>query len=303
MPKSTALIIVNPTAGRGRAGKSIDAIKKLLPVAPYEWEWYQTTRPGDAEAAARASVIKGVEFIVAVGGDGTLHEVVNGVLGSNATIGLIPFGTGNDLARALGLYGSLEIACDALVNGPTVRADVGKIRGHGTEDERHFLVICGTGFIASTAKTVNQGVRFLSGALAYVWGAIVTLWHFKPFILTVRTEHGERCTTAMFVSVSNVATTGGGMQIAPDAAMNDGVLDICLVAKVGKIALLRQLANVFKGTHVNHPAVEMIQAQRIELIADPPQPLLIDGEVLGTTPATISILPGALKIKAAVGKY
>lgn len=300
MPTDTGnvTVICNPAAGRGRAGKHGDAIRQLLGASARNWTWRHTQARGDGETMARQAARDGAQMVVAVGGDGTLHEVVNGVLGTNTAVGLIPFGTGNDLARALGLFGNLETACRAVTDGPTRRVDVGVVEGAGTNGPRHFLVLTGTGFDARTAQTVNEGVRWISGAPAYVYGAIATLRRFTPFELTLTLDGGEtRRQKAMFVSIANAETTGGGMKIAPGAKVDDGLLDLCLVGEVSKAALLYQLTQVFSGAHVKHPAVTMLRASRVILDADPPQPLLIDGEVLGTTPATVSLMPGALPIK------
>jgi len=294
-----AVLIINPTAGRGKAGKQVPEVRRLLGPKAENWVWRYTQKRGDATALAREAAESGVRLVVAVGGDGTLHEVVNGVLGTGATVGLIPFGTGNDFARALGLYGNLDTACKAVTLGVVKHIDIGIIDGHGTDGPRHFLVLTGTGYDARTAQTVNEGIRRLSGPLAYVWGAILTLRTFEPFALTLTLDdEPPRHVEAMFASFANAETTGGGMKIAPGALVDDGRLDICLVETVSKPVLLYQLTQVFSGKHVGHPAVTMLRARTIAVDADPPQPLLIDGEVCGTTPATISLLPGALPFLA-----
>ena len=296
--RSDPVLIINPTAGRGQAGKQVHAIaQRLRENGILNAVWHYTQAPGDAERLAREAANEGASLVVAVGGDGTVHEVVNGILGTSATLGIIPFGTGNDFARALGLHGDLAVACGALAQGETRRIDVGTIEGRGTGGPRRFLVIAGTGYDAETARTVNEGISYLSGAAAYVWGAILTARQFTPFRLSLTWDDGEKIETpAMFVSVANTETTGGGMKIAPGAQPDDGLFDICLVREVGKWDLLRQLTKVFDGSHVKHPAVTMLRASRIALDADPPQPLLIDGEVCGTTPATITIQRQALPI-------
>ncbi len=289
------VLIVNPTAGRGKAGRQVPEIKRLLGDAAKDWQWQFTERSGDAAAMAHLAAASGTRLVVAVGGDGTLHEVMNGVLGTGATVGLIPYGTGNDFARALGLYGSLEIACKTLTSGVTKRVDVGVLDGAGTGGPRHFLVLAGTGYDARTAETVNSGIRFLSGPLAYVWGAVLTLVRFRPFTLTLALDDDPpRTLKAMFVSFANAETTGGGMKIAPGAVVDDGCLDVCLVAEVSKPTLLYNLTQIFFGKHLRCPAVSMHRARSLTVDAEPPQPLLIDGEVLGTTPATVRVLPGAL---------
>ena len=179
-----------------------------------------------------------------------------------------------------------------------MRVDTGLLEGSGTSGPHRFLVLTGTGFDARTAQTVNAGLRGLSGPLAYVWGAIVTARAFRPFQLTLTTDGGETLQTpAMFASFCNTETTGGGMKIAPGAVVNDGLLDICLVRALPNMQMLWQLTKVFKGEHVKHPAVTMLRAARITVDADPPQPLLIDGEVLGTTPATITVEKQSLALR------
>ena len=289
------VLIVNPTAGRGKAGRQVPEIKQILGDAANDWQWQYTEKSGDAAALAHLAAAAGTRLVVAVGGDGTLHEVMNGVLGTGATVGLIPSGTGNDFARALGLYGSLERACKTLISGRTKMVDVGVIDGAGTGGPRHFLVLAGTGYDARTAQTVNSGIRFLSGPLAYVWGAVLTLLKFTPFTLTLTLGDAPPHTlSAMFVSFANAETTGGGMKIAPGAVVDDGFLDVCLVAEVSKPTLLYNLTQIFSGRHLRCSAVSMHRAQCLTVDADPPQPLLIDGEVLGMTPATVRVLPGAL---------
>jgi len=296
LAKKQAVVIINPTAGRGSAGRSVPMLRELLRESNYEFDWRFTEARGDAETIARKAATSGVSLVVSVGGDGTFHETANGVLGTDATIGLIPFGTGNDLARALGLFGDVKIACEAIKSGVVRRIDVGAIRGTGFDGVRHFFVLSGTGFDAKTAQTVNSGIRYLSGAPAYVWGSLITLAKFEPFNLTVTTETETRTLEAMFVSVANAATTGGGMLIAPGAIVDDGCLDLCVVGKVSKATLAYQLTQVFSGAHTKHPAVSMLRGSQITLEADPPQPLLIDGEVIGSTPASIVVIAKALPI-------
>lgn len=235
---------------------------------------------------------------MAVGGDGTLHEVANAILKAgdpDATLGLIPFGTGNDFARGVGLFGGIEKACLTLALGKTARLDVGTVEGSGIEQPYYFLVASGVGFVADTAKTVNEGVRWLHGAPAYVYGALRTLKSFQPLPLTIQfDEEAPRSRETMLVSISNVATTGGGMRIAPGARPDDGCLDICLVSRIAKSDLVKQLPGVFAGRHVNHPAVSMYKAGTICIETEKPAQLWIDGEVIGATPAKFSVKPAML---------
>ena len=291
------LVIVNPVAGRGRAGKEVGAIRHLLGASGQGWVWRWTQKAGDAERMAREAAQFGVPLVVAVGGDGTIYEVANGILGTGTTLGLIPFGTGNDLARTLGLFGDLPLACRTLTEGRTLRLDVGVMEGQGAEGPRRFLVVAGTGYVADVARTVNRGVKFLTGAAAYVWGAIITLRQFTPFHLTLDVDGTHIETDAMFVAVANTPVTGGGMRLTPGARVDSGVLEVCLVGRVSRPTLLYELTRVFQGTHVRNPAVTMLRGTRITVTADPPQLLWADGDTLGSTPATFTLLPGALPVR------
>ncbi len=296
-PKRIALVI-NPTAGRGRAGRAIPAIRTCIEDHNIEATYYYTSARGEGEWLAKQAIEAGAEVVVAVGGDGTLHEVTNAVMAApkgSVALGLIPFGTGNDFARGIGLFGDLQKACDAIATGHVHQIDIGRIKGTGLGHGRWFLVAAGLGFVADIAKTVNEGVRFLHGAPAYIYGAAKTLRHLEAFPLTVAID-GEPIdmVSATLISVSNVETTGGGLKIAPNADPADGVLDICLVGEISRLELLKQLPHVANGTHVGHPAVRMIRAKSIEIVTETPKSLWIDGEVVGQTPASFTIHQGAL---------
>jgi diacylglycerol kinase (ATP) len=291
------VIVVNPTAGRGRAGREIPVVKRFLAETDGNWTWRMTQAAGDAERFAREAAQAGVPMVAAMGGDGTIYEVANGVLGSETTLGIIPFGTGNDLARTLGLFGNTQRACRTLTEGRTLALDVGVMDGQGTGGPRRFLVVAGTGYVADVAATVNRGVKFLSGAAAYVWGAVTTLRRFKPFRLRLTVDGESLETTAMFLAVANTPLTGGGMQLCPGAQVDDGVLEVCLVREVSKPTLLYELTRVFKGEHIKNADVIMLRGTQITVEADPPQLLWTDGDTLGATPVTFTVLPGALPVR------
>jgi diacylglycerol kinase (ATP) len=169
--------------------------------------------------------------------------------------------------------------------------DVGLVQSHDLP-ARRFLVAAGVGYIADT---VNKGIKYLRGMPAYLLGALQTLNAFQPSDILLKIDDGApRTVRAMLISISNVATTGGGMKIAPGALCDDGLLDICLVHKISKLELLRQLPSVIKGGHTGHPAVEMIRAKTVEIKSKNPLSLWIDGEVIGSTPAKFCVEPKRL---------
>jgi diacylglycerol kinase (ATP) len=291
--------IVNPTAGRGAAGRRLPEIRTAVQAQSLcEATFYTTQKRGDGFDLALEALENGADIVAAVGGDGTLHEVVNALIcvpGCPANLGLIPFGTGNDFARAVGLQGSLSHFIDSIISGESHPIDIGLITSRSLPNPKHFLVAAGIGFVAQTAKTVNDGVKHLTGAAAYIVGAISTLKHFVPEYIKVTIDNkivfeGE----STLVSVSNVSTTGGGIKIVPDAQPDDGLLDVCLVSKVSRSKILMMLPRAFVGTHIMDQAVSIHRGKTIEIESISESPLWIDGEVVGSAPATFSIIPGAL---------
>ncbi len=291
--KSVLHLIVNPTAGRGSAARSLPAIEQSLIRHGRDFLVSTTNARGHARQIAEQALAAGGQTVVAVGGDGTLHEVTNAVINANPalepTLGLIACGTGNDFARCLGLIGTIEQMCTVLVNGQRKFVDVGTVTGHDLPIRR-FLVAAGVGYIADTAATVNRGIRYLRGMPAYILAALQTLVGFSSTEIMITVDgQAHRTLDVMLISISNVATTGGGMLIAPGALIDDGLLNVCLVHKISKFELLRQLPNVIKGAHVNHPSVEMFVAKSVEISSKIPLGLWIDGEVAGTTPAKFEL--------------
>ena len=295
-------IIANPTAGRSAAGRALPQIRRALAQSARSGEvaYYTTSERGEGETLARSAIAAGASLIVACGGDGTLYEVANAVLAAEnprLVLGLIPFGTGNDFARAVGLRGDLDIAMEALVSGEQRAIDAGMIEGEGLVSPRRFLVAAGIGFVADTARTVNAGIRGLTGPAAYVWGAIKTLRGFQPVHMNVAFD-GEAPVEmhSMLMSISNVATTGGGIRIAPDATPDDGFFDVCIARQMSKARLLSKLPAAFAGRHVHDPDVTIRKSRLIEVTTRTPCQLWIEGEVQGTTPARFTIQPGALQV-------
>ena len=291
------VIVLNPQAGRGRAGNLRATLEQLIQetvsthgqAADIDWEVHETTASGEGTILAARFAAEGAHVVAAAGGDGTLNEVLNGLMGTRAQLALLPVGTGNDFSRTVGLYGSLRRAVETLFAGIPRPIDVGRA------PDRYFVNVAGCGFDAIVADRANRGSRFLRGTAAYLAAIVQTLARFRAgeFALTIDGDRREM--RAMLCSVANARTYGGGMKIAPDALLDDGLFDICLLAEGGTIEFLRALPSVFKGTHTTHPKVTMLRARHIRVESIPPLPLLVDGEVVGTTPAEFTVLPAAIE--------
>jgi diacylglycerol kinase (ATP) len=274
-----------------------------------EWTVIETTEPGSGALQAAAAARDGADVVAAAGGDGTYGEVVNGLVGTGARLGIVPLGTGNDFARAFGLVGDLPTAINTLFNGRPKPIDLGrtgfnpksKIQ-NPKSDRRWFINVAGCGFDAIVAERVNQsarrGGRALRGTAAYVAAVCSSLATYRAAHLKITVDSKVHETDAMLCSIANSRTYGGGMIIAPDAEIDDGWFDLCVLHRVGKIEFLRAFPRVFKGTHVTHPKVQMLRGRSIQIESEPPMPVLVDGEVLGTTPVEFTLHHHAIEVMA-----
>ena len=258
------------------------------------WEWRPTERPGHAVELARQAAGESAPVVAAFGGDGTVGDVARGILGSDSALGIIPMGTGNDVARNLGLPLDLCVACNTLIAGKTRLVDMGDING------TPFLNNAGLGFEARAMQVMNTSIRFVRGKPAFILAILKMFPSFQAFSLTMTCDDlPPKTLSAMMVSVLNGTMYGAGMKAAPNAVMDDGELDVLVITAMPKPELLLKLfPRVIKGTHEGHPAVQLFRTRRLTLTCDPPQPLNVDGDVSGTSPATITVRPGALKVIA-----
>lgn len=301
---SQITIILNPKAGRGRGTQLRAELERLLtaaaPSSPAVWKIVETRAKGHASELARQAVGAGAAIIAAAGGDGTLNEVVNGLMAEPAEsrqkvmLGLLPLGTGNDFARCIGLGTDIKRSVETLFQGRPQFVDVGQAHG------RWFVNIAGCGFDAIVAERANRGFPFLRGTSAYLAAIAHSLLHLKSAELTLTLDGETRHVRALMCSVANATSYGGGMMVTPDARIDDGLFDICLLAEAGRLEFVRAFPRVFKGTHITHSKVTMLRARTVHIESHPPLPLLIDGEVTGTTPVTFTLSPRALQVMTPV---
>jgi diacylglycerol kinase (ATP) len=289
-------VVRNPVSGRSRLASKWLAIQESLQGMYGNVEYFETAGHGDATSLARGAVQNGAEIVLAVGGDGTITHVANGIIGTGATLGIIPSGTGNDLCRTLGIGTSAEGALEVLATGNTCAIDVGKWTTD--EGEGYFLNIAGMGFDAAVADRINRGFRHLHGTSAYLAAVVTTLVRFKARTLTVTVDGKSIQERIMLAAIANAKCYGGGMLVAPMASVTDGMLDVVLVRKLGRLAFLTAFPRVFKGSHISHPAVLHLEGKRIRLEPEDREPFLIDGELTPCRWAEIEVLPGALRVIA-----
>lgn len=295
------MFIINPVAGGGRGRRARAAISELLAPRPStDVEFVLTERPGHAVALARDGAASGFDPIVAVGGDGTVHEVANGLLrlpGPIPRLAVIPIGTGNDFARSVEIPAHLRAAVEVATNGSGRTRVVDAARC----SDRYFVVLAGTGFAARVAKAVNEAPSWSKiGTLPFVYHTLREVVTNRNVELTITLDGTTTIHQPSFmVYVSNCRFSGGGMQLSPEARPDDGVLDVCLVGDASRRDVVTMLPKVFSGGHVGHPKVALHRAVTIRVDGPPHVEIQADGEVIGRLPMDVVVVPGALRVLTA----
>lgn len=281
-------LLVNPASAHGRTLKLLPRLEHELDARRVTFRVERTRGLEDGiERALRAA--DAGEIPVVVSGDGLIGAIGGALAGSEAPLGIVPGGRGNDLARVLGIPSEPEAAVAMLAAGHTRRIDVGEVNG------KRFLGIVSVGFDSEANRLANE-TKWLRGNLVYAYAGLRTLIGWKPARFTVRVGERRERFSGYSVSVANNKAFGGGMFIAPDAELDDGEFDVVTVGEHGKLRSLAILPKVFKGTHVEEDEVRVFRASRLELSASRPFPVYADGEHLTDLPASLRVLPQALSV-------
>ncbi len=289
------LAIVNPAAGHGHAGRAWPRLAAALGAAGVRFDCVLTRGAGDATRLAREGSAAGPRPLLAVGGDGTLHEVLNGLLPAvgRPTLAVAPFGTGNDWAGFLGVPREAAALAAVLARGKTRAVDVGCVEyasGAG-RSSRHFINVAGAGY---DAYVLDRMPRHGPRRLAYLAALAYGLLSYRAPRFAVQPP-GETITGRLFVALAMLGSScGGGMRFAPHARPDDGLLDLVTVDHLGLLAALIRLPRLYSGSILADAAVRFRQCPEVRIDADPPARVEADGQLLGMTPATIRVLPGAL---------
>lgn len=293
-----ARVIVNPSSGRERGLENILLFSEKLREKYAAVEVALTHGDGDAREAARVALQDGCSALFVAGGDGTLNEALNGVAEAGRLdaiqFGIIPLGTGNDFATALDIPHETEAAVDVLLRGREVLVDVGVVNG------RRFLNTSGGGFVAEVSVAVTPQLKTITGRLAYLIGGAQVLFDYDPVRATVTAEPGAlRLGVGLYAfAVCNSRLIGGGRLIAPEALIDDGLLDLCLIEAMSAVEFVALARKVAEGEHVNDPRVRYLQASSITIELERETRINTDGEVLSATRCEYSVLPRAARFLA-----
>lgn len=288
------LFIVNPVAGRGDGKeKWIDA-EKIVKRMGLEYEVAFTQAPGNGVFLAKDGVARGFDTLVAVGGDGTINEVVRGIIESGTkgvtNLGIIPCGTGNDLVRALHIPMDIEQAVAILHKAHVKRIDLGRVNGD------HFLNVVGIGFDAAVAYEINANIKKLKGTAAYIYGVFKVLMLYRSPQMVIKIDDEVLKGKYFLVAIGNGRYYGGGMQICPTAEPDDGLLEICVVKEVPALEVVRMLPSIFKGNHIRHRAVKIYRGKSVSVESQEIVQVQADGELKGKLPMDFAIEPGAFSV-------
>jgi diacylglycerol kinase (ATP) len=305
------LFIVNPIAGSGRAHGLAPRIEAWMAEHQINGRLVETRERGEAEQLAADATDHGHDRVIAVGGDGTIQEVLNGLMatgrgpdGRPLQLGIVPAGRGNDVARGVGIspgdpIGSLPVAA----GDRTQPFDVGKATDE-TGAARHFGAAGGVGFDAQVAWTMAVNRKaWMRGEAGYFLATLNELRRYRnrDLRVTLRGDAGRRVVEqrSLFIAFANGPFYGGGMQICPGASTNDGWLDICIVGDLSRLEALRELPGIYKARHVNNPKVEIVTVRGLRIEGGGETRVHLDGEPFGRLPVDVSVLPGAVSVAVA----
>ena len=292
MTRERVIAIVNPAAGKGAGARVALHLAAELAAAGLSADVVSTPAPGEAARLASAAVEDGYDRVIAVGGDGTANEIANGLLGSDVVLALYPIGSGNDFARALGYPRSRKQLLPFLAQGRTRRIDVGEVNG------RVFLNAAGVGIDGHVAERVVASARVVGPTLGYFVGALVSIATYRPREMRVSIDGQVRQGKHLVVVAANGTHFGSGMHVAPDAKLDDGLLDIVVGGDLGRWASVVALAKLYRGTHVDGRTILAFRSSSLDVELDEPLPMQADGEASRAAALRVRVRPRALTVLA-----
>lgn len=290
---SRICLICNPTAKSGAAAKTIETVIGQLKEQNADYTVKTTQYPCHATELAKEALKEQYDVIAAVGGDGTVREVALGLIGTEAVLGILPCGTGNDFSRPLGISTDLSSAIDVLLNGEDHYVDAGQA------NEQIFFNVAGFGFDVDVLDyTELYKPKHKNGSIAYLRGVLKAMFDLKLRKTTLEFQDGTIEKNCLLTAAGNGTHFGGGMMVTPLADYQDGLLDICIIHDVNRFNLLTVLPRFMRGKHLGfHKLVTYRKEPWVKITCDPVSRIEVDGERMDGTPVTFRILPNALKIR------
>ena len=297
------VFLVNPASDNGATGKRWPELANRAAHLGLEGETLFSERPGHLIDLAERAAREGAELVVAVGGDGTLNEVANGLVraGGETELATIPIGTGMDFGRTYRIPNRFEDAVVVARDGTPRTIDVGRVSYRawdGSEAERCLANVGSVGMSAAVAQRANGMSKVLGGKATFFYALVRVFLEWQNTVVTVELEDGERREALMHdVIVANGQYHGGAMWLAPEARPDDGLFDVVVIGDITKRDFVTTAPKIYRGTYLAHPKVELLRSRTVSVDAAERVPIELDGEQVGTTPARFEIVPGALRVR------
>jgi len=302
-------VVVNPAAAGGGAGKHWPKISEQLRAALGQFDFALSTRPGEVTTLVRNAIAAGARSVIAVGGDGTVNEAVNGLCNGDSapandvTFGFVMYGTGGDFRRSFDLPKGVHAAIDNLKNGRTQVIDLGRLRYTGPDGApalRWFNNISSFGFSGEVVRAVNAArySKMLGGKFSFLWNSFLELRKYQGCKVDITIDGETISENVCTAAICNGRYFGGGMKMAPNAALDDGHFDVVVVRQEPRLTIF-DMRLLYSGAHIDHPNVSVFRGRRIEAkpVSNAPIYLDVEGEAPGSLPATFEIVPKALRVR------
>ncbi len=284
------ILLANPSAAGRRARQVLPALREFFTSRAEVFEYLEAGSADELRLDAEAAARSGYDLVVAAGGDGSAHAVLNGVRGTEAVFGILPLGNGNDLARSLGIPLEPRAAAEFLLRARVAPMDVARV------GEKAYACVAGVGLDAEANRRANAWGNWPRGHLRYLLAGLRTLLTYRPLRVELVTDAEEYTGEVMWVAVANTPFYGGGLHIAPAAELDDGLLDICIIERRSALSLLALYPRLMRGEHVRARGVRQIRCRWVEFRAPAGAALYGDGEFLGELPLEIRVEPAAVRV-------
>ena len=296
------VFLVNPASDNGATGRRWPEVFRRASVAGLEGDALLSERPGHLGELAREAALAGAELLVVVGGDGSVNEVANGLVGLPVTpeLAVIPRGTGWDFVRTHGIPRSVDDAVQVALTGEARTVDAGRVvyrAWDGGERDAVFANVASAGMSGAIAQRANETTKALGGKVSYLWATLAVFAGWSAGTLRVAVD-GERREGPMFDVIVGIGRfLGGGMKMLPEAEPGDGLFDVLTIGDITKRDLLLTMPKIYRGTHLPHPKAELLRGAVVTIESDEPLPIELDGEQPGTTPVRFETVAGALRVR------
>jgi diacylglycerol kinase (ATP) len=302
VPDTRTVFLVNPASGNGATGKRWPELAHRAAQLGLEGTTLFSERPGHLIDLAAQAARDGAELVVSVGGDGTLNEVVNGLVraGASTELATIPLGTGMDFVRTYKIPTRFEDAVRTALDGTERTIDVGRVayrEWSGAEGERYFANVGSVGMSAAVAQRANGMSKLLGGKATYFYALVRVFFEWENTVVSVELDGDRREARLHDVIVANGQWHGGAMLLAPEAEPDDGLFDVVLIGDVTKRDFVTTAPKIYKGTYLSHPKVELLRSRTVAVEAPERLPIELDGEQVGTTPVRFEIVPAAVRVR------